>query len=169
MNVLENKSVVRAWLKSVLDVIIDWLGKFMPEKIMKYARHFLSVEFVFFIVVGVINTLSTTVFATIFDLIPQTKTGIIAKYNITFIVGYILSMVISFLLNTYVTFGEKPTLTKALKFPLSYIPNFLIQVVCVSVFKSMNWNNTIAYILAAIIGLPITFITMKILVFKRKN
>ena len=77
-------------------------------------------------------------------------------------------MVISFLLNTYVTFGEKPTWKKAVKFPLSYIPNFIIQVVCVSLFKGMRWNNTIAYVVAAVIGLPITFITMKILVFRRK-
>ncbi len=154
-------------MQKFLDKISEFIGKFLPEGLMKTANKFLTVEFITFLIIGVINTLSTAVIATVLDkiayLLDMSKEMLQAT-NITFITGYILSMVLSFFLNTYFTFREKPTLKKALKFPLSYIPNFIVQYIVVHVLGS----GTISYIIAAVIGIPVTFLTMRIFVYKKK-
>ncbi len=158
-------------MQKFLDKIADFFEKFMPKILMKYIRQFLTVQFVLFVTVGVINTFNTAVIATVLDMLKNSffsGAEYIERYNITFVAGYVLSMIISFFLNTYITFREKPTLKKFIKFPLSYIPNFLIQYVCVALFTSLELNNTVAYMIAAVIGIPVTFLTMKILVYKGK-
>lgn len=158
-------------MQKFLDGIGDFFEKFVPKALMKYVRRFLTVQFVLFVTVGVINTFNTAVIATVLDAVKNrffVGAEYIERYNITFVTGYVLSMIISFFLNTYITFREKPTWKKFIKFPLSYIPNFLIQYVCVALFASLGLNNTIAYMIAALIGIPVTFMTMKILVYKSK-
>ena len=55
------------------------------------------------------------------------------------------------------------------KFFISYIPNFLIQTVIVGLFDVFtDFPAIIAYITAAVIGIPVTFILMKIFAFKKK-
>lgn len=154
-------------MQKLLDNISAFLSKFLPEKLMNIINKFLTAEFVKFVVIGVINTLSTAVIATVLDKIASVlniSEQILVKTNITFIVGYILSMIISFFLNTYFTFNEKPTLKKALKFPVSYIPNFIVQYIVVHLLG----NGTLSYIIAAVIGIPVTFLTMRIFVYRKK-
>ncbi|WP_270566981.1 GtrA family protein, partial [Clostridium beijerinckii] len=65
---------------------------------------------------------------------------------------------------------EKLQLNKFIKFAISYIPNFIIQnIVVIIVFNLMGLNKLIAYLLAAIIGVPITFILMKFFAFSKKS
>lgn len=162
-------------MQKLLDKINTLLSRFIPQSVMKYISAFLTVSFITFVIIGVINTLSTSILATILDFIKthtlQPGTGadiFLTRVRATFIIGYILSMVLSFFLNTYFTFHEKPTWKKAIKFPLSYIPNFVIQYVVVWIFTSLEWNNTLAYLLAAVIGIPVTFLTMKLFVYKKR-
>jgi putative flippase GtrA len=55
------------------------------------------------------------------------------------------------------------------KFFISYIPNFIIQTIIVWLFDAFTAFPAIsAYITAAIIGIPVTFILMKIFAFKKK-
>ncbi len=155
------------WLRS-------FLARFLPKGIMRIAEPFLSVQFFTFLVIGVINTLSTTVIATILDFITGAVFSpdmilLLERYSVTFIIGYVLSLVVSFLLNSHFTFREKPTLKKFIKFPVSYIPNFVIQYLLVWIFTALNWNRTLAYLIAAVCALPITFLVMKLFVFKKKN
>lgn len=90
------------------------------------------------------------------------------KYNIAFILGYALSLIISFFLNTLITFKEKPTFIKFIKFPLVYLPNFIIQYVSVYIFvELLNKPEKLAYFIAAIIGVPITYLTMRFFVYKK--
>lgn len=154
-------------MQKLLDNISAFLSKFLPEKLMNIINKFLTAEFVKFVIIGVINTLSTAVIATVLDKIASVlniSEQMLVKTNITFIVGYILSMIISFFLNTYFTFKEKPTLKKALKFPVSYIPNFIVQYIVVHLLG----NGTLSYIIAAVIGIPVTFLTMRIFVYRKK-
>ena len=153
-------------MQKILDKLTAILEKLLPEVITKHIRKFITVQFVLFIIIGVINTFNTAVIATVFDILKKNffdNIEFISKYNITFVVGYVLSMVISFFLNTYITFKEKPTLKKFITFPVSYIPNFLIQYITVAVFKLLGFNATVAYLIAAVVGIPVTFITMKII------
>jgi len=134
-----------------------------------------------FLIIGVINTFSTTVFASLFDKRINDK--------LAFVLGYVLGMVISFFLNTYFTFREKPTWDKAIKFPLTVLPNFLFQFLFVWLFldvvkiestglikylsaaisrEPLDFSRTFAYLCAAVIALPLTFLFMRVFIYKKK-
>lgn len=139
------------------DKLICW-DEYKPSKVkMFFTREFLS-----FLAVGVINTLSNVVFSTVYSLfIPNT--------TIAFLPGYVTSNVVSYLLNSYVTFKEKLGIVKFAKFFVSYIPNFLIQTVIVYFCDNfIHCPSFIAYLLAAVIGVPVTFVLMKLFAFKKK-
>lgn len=161
-------------MQHFLDILYNALCRILPKKAAHTLQVFFSVEFVTFIVVGTVNTLSTAVISTALDFITENISAlssceIISKLRLTFIAGYILSLLISFILNCRFTFCEKPTLSKLIRFPVSYIPNFIIQYVVVWFFTAViPIHPTIAYLIAAAIGIPVTFITMRLIVFKRK-
>ena len=90
--------------------------------------------------------------------------------NIAFIFGYITGLVISYLLNSFITFKEELDIKKFVKFVISYVPNFIIQnIVVLLIYNILGLNEIIAYALAAIIGVPVTFILMKFFAFSDKN
>lgn len=134
----------------------------MKALIDKILKIFLSKEFILFVIIGVINTFNGVVFSMIYSKFLDA--------NLAFVVGYISGLFISYILNSYVTFKERLELSKFIKFAISYIPNFIIQnIVVLIVFNIMGLNKLIAYILAAIIGVPVTFILMKFFAFREKD
>ncbi|WP_017211639.1 GtrA family protein [Clostridium beijerinckii] len=133
----------------------------MDNIVKKFKNTFYTKEFATFLIIGVINTFNGTVFSYIYSSF--------LNENLAFIVGYISGLIISYLLNSLITFKEKLQLNKFIKFAISYIPNFIIQnIVVIIVFNFMGLNKLIAYLLAAIIGVPITFILMKFFAFRKK-
>ncbi len=138
--------------------VVAW-SDYKPSKM----KMFLSREFLSFLIVGGINTVSNIVFSTIYSLFIQNTT-------IAFLPGYITSNVVSYILNSYLTFKERFGILKFIKFFISYIPNFLIQTVIVYLFDQfVHGLSVIAYIIAAIIGVPVTFVFMKIFAFKKEK
>lgn len=134
----------------------------MDNIVKKTKETFLSWQFIKFIIIGVINTLSTTIFASLF---PKSINA-----NIAFILGYLMGTIISYVLNSIFTFKEKFAISKYIKFFISTIPNYLVQQVSVIVIYNMlGMNRYIAYLLAAIIGVPVTFILLKVFAFKKNN
>ena len=134
----------------------------MDNIVKKTKETFLSWQFIKFIIIGVINTLSTTIFASLF---PKSINA-----NIAFILGYLMGTIISYVLNSIFTFKEKFVISKYIKFFISTIPNYLVQQVSVIVIYNMlGMNRYIAYLLAAIIGVPVTFILLKVFAFKKNN
>lgn len=133
----------------------------MNQLIKRIKEIFLSREFILFLIVGVVNTFNGTIFASIYS--------IFLNENVAFVLGYISSLIISYILNSFITFKEKLEVRKFIKFAISYIPNFIIQnIVVIIVFNILNYNKIIAYILAAIIGVPVTFILMKFFAFRKR-
>lgn len=129
--------------------------------IQKFKNTFFTKEFALFLIIGVINTFIGTICSYIYSNF--------LNENIAFIAGYISGLLISYILNSLITFNERLKLNKFIKFAISYIPNFIIQnIVVVIVFNMMGLNKLIAYILAAIIGVPVTFILMKFFAFNKK-
>ena len=129
---------------------------------MKLINHFFSKQFILFLIVGCINTFNGVIFAALFNLFLTP--------SFAFIVGYICSLIVSFLLNSRFVFKHPVTLSKFPKFVVSYIPNFIIQLICVMLF--INWLSIlpiISYTIAAIIGVPVTFLVMKLFAFKQKE
>lgn len=134
----------------------------MEYLINKFKNIFFSKEFIIFVIIGVINTFNGVIFSYIYSNF--------FNENIAFVCGYISGLIISYILNSYVTFKEKLDFNKFVKFTISYIPNFIIQnIIVLIVFNIMGIYKLIAYGLAAIIGVPITFIFMKFFAFNKKN
>lgn len=140
---------------------IPW-AEYKPSKMQKAKRFFFSKEFARFLLIGGINTFNGVLFAYLFSLLLQP--------NLAFAAGYLLSLAISYLLNSFFTFHESLSFSKYIKFCVSYIPNFLIQNAFVLVF--MNWlgfGKLITYILAAVVGIPVTFAMLKLFAFRKQR
>lgn len=119
------------------------------------------VEFVKYAVVGCINTadyyLSYLIFMDIFNF----------SYRISFVMAYVVSIVGSYFLNTYFTYKQKPSLKKFLIFPLTYVPNFIIQYFGVIVLvDKMKMSSKVAPVITALVATPITFFVMKYVIKK---
>ena len=141
--------------------IVKW-EEYKPGKIKRLKKIFLSKEFFGFIVVGGINTINGIIFSYIYS--------IFLNVNIAFIMGYITSMTISYLLNSTLVFKEDMGVAKYIKFCISYIPNFIVQNIFLVVFYNiLGWNKLIVFALAAIVGVPVTFIIMKFFAFSKKG
>lgn len=141
--------------------IVDW-STYEKLHNRNISNIFLSKQFVQFIFIGCINALNGIVFSYLYSLIVQT--------NLAFIAGYMTSLAISYILNSLMVFGEKLDILRFIKFSISYMPNFIIQnIVVLILFNILQWNKMLVYAVAAVVGLPITFLALKIFVFKRKN
>lgn len=128
--------------------------------IEKIKKIFFNKEFILFIIIGVINTFNGVVFSFIYSSL--------LNENLAFVLGYISGLIVSYILNSYITFKEKLSFTKFIKFAISYIPNFVIQnIVVIITFNILGLHKLIAYCLAAIIGIPVTFILLKFFAFKK--
>lgn len=140
------------------DNFIDW-NEYKPSKL----KMFLSREFLSFLIIGGINTISNILFSTIYSVfIPNTTAA--------FFPGYITANVVSYLLNSKLTFNQSLGFVKFIKFFISYIPNFIIQTVIVWLFdRFIHGPSIIAYAVAAVIGVPVTFVFMKIFTFRKKD
>ena len=126
----------------------------MNSIIEKFKTTFFSKEFILFVIIGVINTFIGTIFSYIYSSF--------LNESIAFIPGYISGMIVSYLLNSFITFKESLDFSKFIKFSISCMPNFIIQFICVLIiFNFMNLHKLIAYIIAAIIGVPVTFLLLK--------
>lgn len=132
----------------------------MVDFLSKMKSIFFSKEFVSFVVIGLVNTFNGVVFSWIYSSF--------LNENLAFVVGYISSLVVSYLLNSLITFKEALEFKKFIKFAISYIPNFIIQnIVVIVVFNIMGINKLIAFAVAAAIGVPVTFVFMKLFAFKK--
>lgn len=148
----ENAWIVRA------DKLVRWEEYKAPAW-----KIFMSREFLSFLIIGGINTLSNVIFSTLYSLFIHNTT-------VAFFPGYITSNVVSYILNSKLTFKEELGFVRFIKFFVSYIPNFLIQTVIVYLFdKFVHGPSVVAYALAAVIGVPVTFVFMKVFAFKKKG
>ena len=104
------------------------------------------------------------------SLINKIKEVFFSKQFIMFVFIGVINTFNGVILNSYVTFKEKLEFNKFIKFAVSYIPNFIIQnIVVFIVFNMMGLHKLIAYGLAAVIGVPITFVFMKFFAFKKNK
>lgn len=133
----------------------------MNNHTKKIKDAFLSKQFIIFIIIGIINTFTGTVFSYIYSSF--------LSVNIAFLPGYASGLLISYLLNSLITFKEKLNFQKFIKFTISTIPNFIVQYIIVIICNIIGLHKLFAYMLAAIIGVPITFLLLKFFAFNTKN
>lgn len=128
----------------------------------RIADLFWNKEFVAFVIIGIINTCNGVILSYLYSSVMNA--------NVAFLFGYITGLGVSYVLNSYYTFKERYTFMKFLKFSISYIPNFIIQnLVVYVIYNLLEMHKLIAFGLAAIIGVPITFLCMKLYAFRDKG
>lgn len=137
--------------------------EYKESKGEKLKHMFLNPEFLIFIIVGGINTVACIVLATLFS-------AFINSDDVSFAFGYLGANVIGYILNSLVTFKDKKlSVLKYCKFFISYIPNFCIQQGIVWLCgQYTDLPMLVKSAAAAIIGIPVTFVIMKIFTFKKK-
>lgn len=124
-------------------------------------HHFFTRAFLLFLVVGTINTFLCSFLATVIE-------PLVGNANLAFNIGYLLSNVNAYLLNSLFVFPTRMTLTRYVKFFFSYVPNYIIQNAIVFVaYNLLGLPSIASYLLAAILGVPITFLCVKIFAFGR--
>ncbi len=138
--------------------------EYQETKLEKIKHTFLTPKFIRFVLVGCLNTFNGIFFSFLYSFIIRNAT-------FAFIIGYITSLATSYLLNSYYTFHDKKlSISKYLRFCISYLPNFIIQLICVAIFIDLlHWYKLIAYTIAAIIGIPITYLALLLFSFKEKK
>ncbi len=140
--------------------IIPWEETALSAK-RNAVNTFLSRSFLCFVLIGGVNTFLCTLLSYVFSLWIDP--------NAAFACGYAISLVGSYFLNSFITFKSSPAWRKFVKFCLSYVPNYLLQQIIVTIgIGAFGINKLAAYIAAAVIGVPLTFVIMKIFAFKQK-
>jgi len=128
-------------------------------KWQRWAITFLSRQFAVFFLVGLINTVNGILFSMLYSMLLSVSSA--------FIAGYATSLTVSYLLNSRYVFRESLSPGKYLRFCLSYIPNFLIQnIVVFIVYYLAGLHRFLAFVLAAAVGMPVTFLILKLLAFR---
>lgn len=132
------------------------------EKLKKVFFFFFSKRFLIYTLIGSFNTFNCVIFSTLFSRFVQE--------NLAFAFGYIISLTISYIFNSIFNFKRKLSFLRYSKFCISYIPNFIIQnVVTFIFFNLIDVHEVIAYIVAALLGTPVTFLFLKLFAFADKN
>lgn len=122
-------------------------------------HHFFTRAFLLFLVVGTINTFLCSFLATVIE-------PLVGNANLAFNIGYLLSNGNAYLLNSLFVFPTRMTLVRYVEFFLSYVPNYIIQNAIVFVaYNLLGLPSIASYLLAAILGVPITFLCVKIFAF----
>ncbi|SDD05197.1 Putative flippase GtrA (transmembrane translocase of bactoprenol-linked glucose) [Terribacillus halophilus] len=118
-----------------------------------------KLEFTRFIIVGVLNTICYYLVYLFFYQLAD------VHYLVSHWIGIIISMIFSFFLNSYFTYGVRPTWRKFFQFPLTQVVNITVSSVLVYIFiEGFGWNGTVAPVAAVFFTVPITFvITSKIM------
>ncbi|MBQ7792618.1 MAG: GtrA family protein [Clostridia bacterium] len=123
---------------------------------------FVKKDFILFVAIGGVNTL----------------TSIVVSYllsdrfhpNLSYVIGYVVGFMVSYLLNSYFTFHESLSFGKLVKYAIATVPNFLIQNgVVILCYNVLGWHKLVAYVLAAAIGVPVTFLLQKFFTFGKKK
>jgi len=84
--------------------------------------------------------------------------------------SYSVSLWVTYRLNAFLIFSENPGLAGFLRFVTAYLPNFLILITFVFLFLNvLGWPRVAVYALAALLGLPVTYLLVKYYAFKRKG
>jgi HAD superfamily phosphoserine phosphatase-like hydrolase len=124
--------------------------------------NFLSLEFIRFAIIGGAGTLTNFSISLIVSLFIDPVA--------TYVLAYFLSLFVTYTLDSKLLFKKKISVLSYLKFVISYIPNFVILLSFVALFINvLNWNRIVVYGLAGILAIPLTYVIVKIIVFRKVN
>ncbi|ERL25028.1 hypothetical protein HMPREF1985_00489 [Mitsuokella sp. oral taxon 131 str. W9106] len=94
--------------------------------------------------------------------------SLVDSANLAFNIGYILSNINAYFLNSKLVFPTTITIVRYIKFALSYVPNYIIQNIIVAiVYNMLGFPSLASFLIAAVLGVPITFLCVKLFAFGR--
>lgn len=133
------------------------------EKLLKKAKDtFFTKRFLYYSIIGTFATFNVAIFTQLFSYL-------VGDNAFAFPLGYYAANLISYFLNCYFTYKKKVSLFGYLRFALTYVPNYIIsQLVSVIAIHTWHLPVFIASAIAAIVGVPITFIILKVFAFNSK-
>ena len=92
------------------------------------------------------------------------------KFDWPFIIAFIIGIPIAYTTHALFSFKQKWSIVRLLRYPLSSIPNFILQLFAIWLLEVvLNINPYLVYLLAAIFPLPVMFFVNKILVSPLKK
>lgn len=120
----------------------------------------MSKDFMRFLIVGIINTLSTYLIY-LFLLI-------VFNYHISYTISYIAGIIISYYLNSIYVFKEKVSFIKFLKYPIVYVVQYLINLATMFLFiEYLHFQQQIVPIIVMVLSIPITYLLSKLIIKSR--
>lgn len=122
-----------------------------------------------FIFWGGINTLITLINTIVLNFFLQSvswETKLLGRaVDIPFIICFIIGIPIAYTTHTLFTFKVKWSWKRLIRYPLSSIPNFILQSGFIYLFgEIVNLDVNLVYVLSAVLPLPIMFFINKFLV-----
>jgi HAD superfamily phosphoserine phosphatase-like hydrolase len=141
--------------------LIPW-SEYRPSAILKAKNTFLTPEFFLFVFCGGCGTVVNFCFSLLFSQrIDPT---------LAYVCGYAVSLFATYALNSALIFKKRLNALRFTKFVISYIPNFLILFTFVAVLLNVfHLWKVVVYAGAALFGLPITFILVKLFAFRGES
>lgn len=134
----------------------------ITELLSKFKKTFVSKKFIYFCVLGVINTFNDAFYSWLAHFVVQE--------NVAAVIGYVIALTIGFFINCRVIFKRRPTYKRYLRYGLAYVPNFIIYfLVTFITINTMGLPQFWATVLAAVAGGPITFVIIKIYAFGKSS
>ncbi|HJJ28173.1 MAG TPA: haloacid dehalogenase-like hydrolase [Methanocorpusculum sp.] len=142
------------------DKLVPW-NEYRPSTLKKMKMLFFSRHFLMFNFCGAMGCLA--------NFITSLLISLIIHPTIAYVFGYALSLFVTYAFTAKLIFAEKLHPATFGKFVLSYIPNFLIQIAFVALFINiLGWHQAIAYILAILIGVPVSFLLVTVFAFRKR-
>ena len=136
--------------------------------IKKTITWFLKWELGRFLIVGGINTLMGGI---IIPLIMKeglnlgTLTFLSLSLDLPLTIGYLVWFSFAYLIQIKYVFNSRFELKRYLIYPLSQIPNYLINSLFLYIFgTTLNLPSLVSYVLAALLAVPVMFIIVRIIV-----
>lgn len=123
-----------------------------------------SARFIRFVFIGGVNATLGIGFSYFFLYIVNNP-------QLAFVTGFFASLCVAYFLNSIVVFKDrKYSFRKFIAFVISYLPNFVIQFISVYVFVTvLHLSPLIAYILAVVVAVPVTFLLLSSFVFNKSK
>ena len=154
--------------------LIPW-NEYRPSAVKRFLTSVFGKKFLRFMLCGCVCCLVGFIVAySASHLLPDLciDLGSFHMSNIIFahFLGYVMSLPVSYVLNSRYSFKQSMCIKKFGKFCLSYVPNYILQMIIVFLTVDIcGLNKVLGLVLAVLIATPITFVIMKRFAFGEKN
>jgi phosphoserine phosphatase/putative flippase GtrA len=140
--------------------IIDF-DDYQPSQLKE---RFVSKKFLSFLFVGALNAFIGLSFA-------FAASNFLGNKTVAYMIGYSIGLIPSYFLNSTITFHNRDyNLGAFMRYCISYIPNLIVQTVCVGLLiEILSVNKAVAYIVAVMVGVPVTYLLVSVFAIRDRE